>query len=103
MSELPERSIFLPPPNTEVAQNEVPSGNLSFQQSEENRAKESITQEEQEIVNSFSGILDDENIRYDEYLTMHAMEIVNNIKGLEFETYEDWESHVDLVLAKIKS
>ena len=40
---------------------------------------------------------------YDDSIIMFAMEAVNGIKGLEFESYEDWEQHVDRVVAKIKA
>jgi hypothetical protein len=73
------------------------SGNLSWQQSQEEVAKESIPFSEQ-------GIVDMEQMHYyEDSIIMFAIDAVNSIKGLEFESYEDWELHVDKVVAKIKA
>lgn len=73
------------------------SGNLAWQQSQEESAKANIPFSED--VN-----LDIQNQHYyDDSITMFAMDAVNNIKGLEFESYEDWEAHVDRIIHKIKS
>jgi len=37
-----------------------------------------------------------------EYYVMGAMEVVNNIKGVEFESFQDWMAHVEVVLSRIK-
>jgi hypothetical protein len=75
------------------------SGNLVWQQSQENQAKESIRGEIQDL----TAYLTNEEQKYDDYLIITAMQITQAIPGVEYESYEDYEAHVDRVLAKIKA
>jgi hypothetical protein len=81
------------PPIEEKSIGEV-SGNLAWQQSQEENAK----------ANTHIEVASEDMLfAYRDSLVIKAMELANSIPGVEFESYEDWEAHVDKVVTKIKS
>jgi hypothetical protein len=79
------------------------SGHLSYQASQEERAKENVPLTDGRIREMLARDKAEQEGYYRDSIIMFAIEATNKIPGIEFESYEDWEAHVDKIVAKIEA